>query len=68
MNKTPFVRSKLILFQIIVEVPNRSFNMCTEEALLEDFEAAVSLEDDAIADLIQNFQELSSVQSYLAPC
>ncbi|KAG0586422.1 hypothetical protein KC19_2G089700 [Ceratodon purpureus] len=31
-----------------------------EEELLEDFESAVSLEDDAIADLIQDFQELSS--------
>uniref|UniRef100_A0A7I4BSP1 RPA-interacting protein C-terminal domain-containing protein n=1 Tax=Physcomitrium patens TaxID=3218 RepID=A0A7I4BSP1_PHYPA len=31
-----------------------------EEALLEEFEAAASQEDDAIADLIQNFQDLSA--------
>jgi len=61
------VRSKLFLFQIIQELPNRSFNMCAEEALLEDFETAVSLEDDVVADLVQNFQELSPVQSCVAP-
>jgi hypothetical protein len=44
-----------------MELLNKGFCTSTEEELLEDFEAAVSLEDDAIADLIQNFQELSSV-------
>lgn len=58
----------LFLFWIIMEVPNGTlffFFMCTEKALLEDYEAAVSLEDDAIADLVDNFQELSAVHSNL---
>lgn len=37
-----------------------------EEALLEDFETAVSLEDDVVADLVQNFQDLSP-DSVLCP-
>ena len=50
-----------------MELLNEGFYSSSEEELLEDFETAVSLEDDAIADLIQNFQELSSVLSYLTP-
>lgn len=49
-----------------MELLNKGLYISTEEELLEEFEASVSLEDDAIADLIQNFQGLSSVLSCLA--
>ena len=59
--RSAFGQSSSCFKSLFMELLNKGFYTSTEEELLEDFEAAVSLEDDAIADLIQNFQDLSSV-------